>query len=85
MAARLACDWLERLPCFYSMLISCLQLLALVVFGIAYPIILDYVAFLFDCHWTNISQGLPPTHIYFTDQSELMAQAAYLTNTAAVC
>lgn len=71
--------------CPASRLISCLQLLALVVFGIAYPTILDYVVFLFDCRWTNMSQGLLPMHIYFTDQSELMAQAAHLTNTAAVC
>lgn len=56
-------------------LISALQLLALVVFCIAYPTVLDYVAFLFDCQWTNISNGHPPYHILFTDHSKAVGQA----------
>jgi hypothetical protein len=47
-----------------------LQLTALVVFCIAWPVIMDYMVFLFDCHWTLIAQGQVPTHVYFTQQSE---------------
>jgi hypothetical protein len=47
-----------------------MQLAALVVFCIAWPVIMDYMVFLFDCHWTFIAQGQVPTHVYFTQQSE---------------
>lgn len=51
-------------------LIGLLQLVALVAFCIAWPVILDYAVFLFDCSWTNIGAGHPATHVYFTEQSE---------------
>lgn len=51
-------------------LMGLLQLTALVVFCIAWPVIMNYMVFLFDCHWNFIAQGQVPTHVYFTEHSE---------------
>lgn len=50
-------------------LVGLLQLLALVMFCIAWPVIMDFMVFLFDCKWSNLSRGWPATHVYFTEQS----------------
>lgn len=57
--------WLSRL-------IKGLQLFAIIICTIFWPAILDYFAFLWDCHW-SVSLALAPTHRSFTDQSELLA------------
>lgn len=50
-------------------LIGTLRLVALVVFCVAFPTVLDISSFLVDCRWTYMSQGLPVTHVHFTEQS----------------
>lgn len=54
-------------------LIGLLQLMALVIFCIAWPTLLDYTVFMFDCKWSNIEAGLPAVHVYFTEQSKCHA------------
>jgi hypothetical protein len=52
-------------------LIGVLQLAALLIFVVAWPVVVDYLVFLFDCNWTNIAAGSAPTHVFFTDHSKL--------------
>lgn len=55
--------WLNRL-------VRALQLFAMVIYTMFWPAVLDFFCFLWDCRWSNIAAGSPPTHIYFSDHSE---------------
>lgn len=63
-------------------LIGLLQLVALVVFCIAWPTVLGYTVFLYNCDWSNIQEGLPAVHVYFTEQSECSAVGPQQQTTA---
>ncbi|WIA20262.1 hypothetical protein OEZ85_006097 [Tetradesmus obliquus] len=56
-------SWLKRL-------IGLLQLLALLVFGVMWPAVLDYCVFLLDCSWSDLAAGKAPHHITFAEQSK---------------
>jgi hypothetical protein len=51
-------------------LIGLLQLLALLVFGVMWPAVLDYCVFLLDCSWSDLAAGKAPHHMVFAAQSE---------------
>lgn len=51
-------------------LIGLLQLLALLVFGVVWPAVLDYCVFLLDCSWSDLAAGKAPHHITFAEQSK---------------
>jgi hypothetical protein len=65
-------------------LIGLLQLLALLVFGVMWPAVLDYCVFLLDCSWGDVAAGKAPHHMVFVEQSELaVLQATCAANRAA--
>jgi hypothetical protein len=44
--------------------------LALLVFGVMWPAVLDYCVFLLDCSWSDLAAGKAPHHMVFAAQSE---------------
>lgn len=50
-------------------LISTLQVVAMVVYCVFWPAIMDYFAFMFNCQWKAVAHGRAPMHVFFTDQS----------------
>eukprot|EP00877_Chromochloris_zofingiensis_P013209 jgi/Chrzof1/8141/UNPLg00188.t1 len=52
--------WLKRL-------VSCLQVVAFLIYGIFWVPIMDYIAFLFTCNWAEVATN--PYHMYYKDHS----------------
>uniref|UniRef100_A0A383VUJ6 PAS domain-containing protein n=1 Tax=Tetradesmus obliquus TaxID=3088 RepID=A0A383VUJ6_TETOB len=71
--------WLNRL-------VRALQLFAMVIYTMFWPAVLDFFCFLWDCRWSNIAAGSPPTHIYFSDHSCLaMPHMAHMIFAGVMC